>query len=136
MRARVAELAWMAGSWTGAYGDSTLEETWIPPAGGTIACLVRLTGNGATGMVELLLIEDAEDSIVFRVRQFLPGLVPRSPEAQVMQLAEIGDRRVGFTATGDAIFRRLTYSRPAADRFVIDAETPAGDKLQLNLRPR
>jgi hypothetical protein len=87
-------------------------------------------------MVELILIEDFEDSVVFRVRQFLPGLVPRSPDAQLMQLAEIGARRVGFTATGDAIFRRLTYSRPTADEFVIDAETPAGDKIHLTLRPR
>jgi len=87
-------------------------------------------------MVELILIEDAEDSIVFRVRQFFPGLVPRSPEAQLMQLAEIGDRRVSFTATGDAIFRRLTYSRPATDQFVVDAETPAGDKIHVTLRPR
>jgi hypothetical protein len=136
VKARVADLVWMTGSWIGAFGEQTLEETWSPPTGGTIACLVRLTGNGATGMVELILIEDVEDSVVFRVRQFLPGLVPRSPDAQLMELAEIGDRRVGFTATGDAIFRRLTYSRPTADEFVIDAETPAGDKIHLTLRPR
>ena len=136
MKGRVADLAWMTGSWVGAYGEQTLEETWIPPTDGTIACLVRLTGQGATGMVELILIEEVEDSLIFRVRQFLPGLVARSPEAQVMQLAEIGERRVGFTGTGDVIFRKLTYSRPVADRFTIDAETMAGDALQLHLHPR
>ena len=135
MKARVADLAWMTGSWMGAYGEQTLEETWTPPANGTIACLVRLSGNGATGMVELILIEDVEDSIVFRVRQFILGLVELGAQPQVMTLNEIGERRVSFSGTGEVIFRTLTYSRPAADRFTIDAETMAGDRLQLDLRP-
>ncbi len=33
-RATVAQLAWLAGEWSGTAGTRTFEERWTPPAGG------------------------------------------------------------------------------------------------------
>lgn len=134
--ATVADLAWMTGSWSGPLGEQTLEETWIEPAGGTIAAVIRFTGEGATSMIELIVIEEEQGSLVLRVRQWFPGFVPRAPEPQVMALAKLGDRRVSFAATGSGDFKTLAYSRPSADSFNIDVETKDGEKFQVNLRPQ
>ena len=131
----VADLAWMTGSWVGPFGEQTLEENWSRPAGGTIACLVRITGHGQTNMVELILIEEVEDSLLFRVRQWLPGFVPRRPEPQIMTLAQRSERSISFDGTGDSDFLHLTYSRPSADLFQIDVVPRQGEPFQIRLRP-
>jgi hypothetical protein len=132
--ANVADLDWMTGSWIGPFGEQTLEENWSEPAGGTIACLVRMTGSGQTNMVELILIEEAEGSLLFRVRQWLPGFVPRRPEPQIMTLAGQSERSVSFDGTGDSDFLHLTYSRPSPDHFQIDVVPREGEPFQIQLR--
>lgn len=132
----VADLAWMTGSWSGSFGEQTLEENWIHPVGGSIACLVRFTGEGGTGMIELIIIEETDDTLVLRVRQWFPGFVPRAAEPQIMALAEIGERRVGFVTAGAGDFQTLAYSRPTPGAFNIDVETKEGEKFQLNLHPQ
>ena len=55
--ATVSDLAWM----TGHYSSDTLEENWAEPKGGSIASLVRGIGDGATNMIELIVIEEEGD---------------------------------------------------------------------------
>ncbi|MCZ6710746.1 MAG: DUF6265 family protein [Gammaproteobacteria bacterium] len=134
VKATVADLAWMTGSWTGPIGEQTLEENWIRPMGGSIAAVVRFTQDGATNMTELIVIEESHGTLVFRVQQWFPGYVPRNPEPHEMALVELAENRVGFAATGAGDFKTLTYSRPSADSFNIDVETKEGVKFQINLR--
>jgi hypothetical protein len=131
--ASVEDLAWMTGTWKGPMGEQVLEETWIRPAAGTIAAMIRITDGDRTEVVELILIEEAEDSLVFRVRQWLPGYVPRSSEPQLMELTEIGERRVRFEAPEPRELRSLTYTRPTETAFNIDVETAEGAQFQINL---
>ncbi len=93
--AGVADLAWMTGSWSGAVGPGTLEENWAEPHDGSIASLVRMRGDGATSMIELIVIEEEEGSLVLRIQQWDPGFKPRTPSAQRMNLASIGDSSGG-----------------------------------------
>lgn len=131
--AKVTDLGWMTGSWAGPMGAQTLEENWTQPMGSSILSFIRFTGDGQTGMIEMIVIEEEGDSLVFRVRQWLPGFVPRTTEPQTMTLAAIGERQVSFEAESGA-FRRLTYSRPTAESFNIDVETRDGQTFQINLR--
>jgi len=96
---------------------------------------MRFTGTGQTGMFELIIIEEEGDTLVFRVRQWYPGFIPRSAEPMTMILTEIGERRVRFEATEAAELRSLTYSRPAPESFNIDVETGEGQKFKINLSP-
>jgi hypothetical protein len=130
---RVSDLAWMTGSWAGSFGEQMLEELWNEPSSGSIACVVRITGDGKTHMIELILIEEIDGSLLFRVRQWLPGFLPRRPEPQIMTLAQMMDRRVTFDGTGDSDFKRLTYSRPSEETFQIDVEPRQGEDFRVIL---
>ncbi len=133
---RVTDLTWMAGYWTGPFGEETLEEHWMHPSEDTVIGSVRITNDGVTRMMELILIEQVADTLRFRVSQFLPGMTTIHDEPQTMTLKEIGDRSIAFESSGGFVFKSLAYSRPADDLFVIDAELATGERLQLKLVPR
>lgn len=132
----VADLGWMTGTWVGPLGEQTLEENWLQPSAGTMACVVRFTGGGKTNIYELIVIEEEAESLMFRVRQWQPGFVPLDPPGQTMALAEIGERRVSFKAVGPGNFETLSYSRPAENEFHIAVKTQDGGAFQIQLRPK
>ncbi len=133
----LADLAWMTGSWAGPIGGGQiLEENWIEPEGGSLAALVRSTGNGATSMVELIVIEEENSTLVLRLQQWNPGFEPRTPGPQTLVLDELGARRVSFKGSGASGMRSLTYASPAPDTFTIDVATADGQNFQLELSAR
>ena len=133
--ARVSDLAWMTGSWSGPVGDMTLEENWVRPVGGSIASLVRQAGNGETRMVELIVVEEEADTLVLRIQQFDPGFAPRTTVPQVLALTHIGDRTVTFESASAGGLKKLTYARPADDRFTVAVELTEGDRFDIEMTP-
>lgn len=126
--AKVTDLAWMTGHWEGSMGNGgSLEENWLVPEAGSIASLVRGKGNGATNMIEMIVIEEQDGSLVLRIQQWNPGYKPRTPGPQEMKLVEIGDRMVKFEAVSEGGLKTLGYSRPADDQFVISVSTAQGN---------
>jgi uncharacterized protein DUF6265 len=133
-KAKVADLAWMSGHWSGPMQNGTLEENWIQPTSKSIASLVRSTSGDATSMIEVIVIEEENDTLVLRVQQFNPGFKPRTPAPQVMKLVESAPNKVVFAATAEGGLKTLGYSRPAPDQFVISIETPQGAKFDIPLK--
>lgn len=123
--ATVADLAWMTGHYKGDTGNGTLEETWAQPVGGSIAALVRSTADGATNMIEIIVVEEESDSLMLRLKQWDPGMNPRAEGFEVMELMEIGDKRVVFRNTGEDGIQQLGYSL-VGDTFTISVETAQG----------
>ena len=135
--ASVSALGWMTGAWAGPAGPGvTLEENWIQPTGGSLASLVRMTTADATPMVELIVIEEENDTLVLRIQQWDPGFAPRTAEPQTMTLTELGERSVKFTASGAGGLKTLAYSSPTPDAFNIDIETADGTPIALKLNAR
>ena len=132
-QAKIGDLAWMSGHWSGSMGKGTLEENWIQPTAKSIASLVRSTEGDATGMIELIVIEEENGTLMLRVQQWNPGFAPRTPSPQVMKLVESAPNKVMFAATGEGGLKTLGYSRPAPDKFVISIETPQGQKFDIPL---
>ena len=132
--AKVADLAWMTGTWKGPMGPGTLEENWTGPDAGSMASLVRATASGKTSMIELIVIEETEGSLMLRLQQWNPGFQARSPAPQEMRLVEISERKVGFEAVGEGGLKRLTYSRPSDDTFVLAGVTAQGAEFTLELK--
>ena len=64
--ASVEDLSWMTGNWAGALGPNQLEENWTAPEGSSIAAVVRMTGDDATSMFEMITIEEVDG---------IPGIV-------------------------------------------------------------
>ncbi|MXW50034.1 MAG: hypothetical protein F4X81_02865 [Gammaproteobacteria bacterium] len=137
--ASIADLAWMTGAWEGPMGENAvLQETWLEPADDAMMAAVRLLEDGKTNMVELIVIEESEGTLIFRIQQWSKSYEPRMPAPQKLVLAELGDNSVRFEAeeVGNA-FRSLTYSRPSPEAFNIKlelTEPPTG--LDINLRRR
>jgi hypothetical protein len=136
-KASVADLAWMTGSWAGPVGPGrTLEENWLVPTDGTTAALVRITGNGETSMVELIVIEEVDDSLVLYIKQWDPGFKPRTDGPQKLTLAAIGDKSVAFEAASEGGMSTLAYSNPTPGAFHIDITTSEDQSFTIKLQAR
>ncbi len=129
---KVEDLAWMTGTWSSAG----LEENWAIPKNGSMVARVRgFSPDGTTNMIELISIEEENDSLVLRLKQWNPGMEPRYDGFIVMKLVESKDRMIRFENTGEgaAVLAKLSYSRPADDKFVISVETPTGQSFEIPL---
>jgi hypothetical protein len=134
--AKIADLAWMTGTWSAPLGSNTLEETWISPGGGSIAAMVRMSGPAGVSMWEVITIEEKAGSLVMSVQQWNSGFEPRTPVAQKLELAEIGDKRVKFKAVTEGSMTTLGYSRSADNTFSIEAGQPGGNVMKLALKAK
>ena len=132
MAASIADLAWMTGTWSGAAGPGVLEENWTVPRDGSIQSVVRMTGGGQTSMVELIVIEEEDDTLVLRLQQWDPGMKPRTEGPTVMKLAEMGESTVAFEVVGEGMFSTLRYTRDG-DTFTISITNPDGSSFDLPL---
>lgn len=134
--AKITDLDWMTGNWAGNLGPNQLEENWIKAEGGSIASMVRMTGNGGTSMFEMITIEEVDGSLVLNIQQFDPGFKPRTPAPQTMELSEISANSVKFVATSEGGMASLGYSNPDADSFIIHVGQPSGSVLDIPLAKR
>lgn len=134
--ASIDQLDWMTGNWAAMLGPNQLEENWIATEGASIAAMVRMTGNGATSMFEMITIEESDGTLVLHIQQFDPGFEPRTESAQEMILEEIGDRSVRFRAVSEGGMASLGYSSPDAESFIIHVGQPDGNTLDIPLQAR
>jgi hypothetical protein len=55
--AKIAQMAWLGGTWIGTTGKSTFEERWTPPAGGSMLAVARsIRETGVMSSFEFLCI--------------------------------------------------------------------------------
>lgn len=132
--ARISDLSWMTGTWSTALGPNTLEENWTTAKDGNIASMVRMSGPTGVSMWEVITIEEKDGSLLMSIQQWDAGFKPRSPEAQKMELVEIGDKRVKFKAVTEGAMTSLGYSIAADGSFVIEAGQPGGNVAKLTLK--
>lgn len=113
--AKVADLAWMSGSWAFTKGDTRTEEHWTLPAGGTMLGMSRIVRGEKTAMFEFCRIE-----IVDGVPAFLAQ--PRGRTATVFKLAHAGPREAVFENPAHDFPQRIIYRREADDRLMARVE--------------
>jgi hypothetical protein len=114
-RARVQDLAWIAGAWTGTLGDRTIEQHWSAPLGNSIVAMYRSVRNNEAQLYELLAIEQEGDGVVLRIKHFSPGpgLAGREAKDESINhtLVSLGDRTAVFQGTGEGP-ARVSFSSP------------------------
>ncbi|MCY4014610.1 MAG: DUF6265 family protein [Gammaproteobacteria bacterium] len=130
--ASIADLAWMTGTYSGPAGPGVLEENWTVPRDGSIQSVVRMTSGGQTSMVELIVIEEEDDTLVLRLQQWDPGMKPRTEGPTVMKLTELGDNTVAFGVVGEGMFNTLRYTRDG-DTFTISITNADGSSFDIPL---
>jgi hypothetical protein len=129
--ATLADLAWMTGDWQGKTPNGTIEEHWLVPQSGSMAALVRMTNGEATAMIELIVIEEEEGSLMLRLQQWNPGFMPRSEKPQTLKLVSSEPNKVKFEAQSEGGLKTLGYSRDG-EQFSIHVGAAQGEfKIDL-----
>src|SRR5690606_11153295 len=117
-----------------AFGANTLEENWTTPTNSNIASMVRMSGPTGVSMWEVITIEEKDGSLAMSIQQWDEGFKPRSPEAQKMELVEIGDKRVKFKAVTEGVMSKLTYNSGADVSLIIEAGHTGDNVAKLTLK--
>lgn len=69
-KATVADMAWLAGAWTGEGLGGISEEMWSRPAGGAMVGTYRLIKDGKPVFYETCWIVEQEGTIALRLKHF------------------------------------------------------------------
>jgi hypothetical protein len=72
--ARVADLAWLAGSWTGEGLGGQIDEVWSTPGGGAMVGYFRLVRDGKPVFYEILTLLESEGSVELRLKHVNPDM--------------------------------------------------------------
>jgi hypothetical protein len=120
-KAKLDQLAWMAGAWQGPDGDAQVEEHWIAPKGGTMLGVNRTVSGGRTVEFEFLRIEQQGDSLVYLAS---PGGRPATP----FKLVESGEARAVFENPNHDFPRRVSYRLNADGSLTARIEGTRGGK--------
>ncbi len=68
--ATIADMAWLAGAWTGAGLGGISEEMWSAPRGGAMLGTYRLVKDDKPVFYELITVVEEQGSLVFRLKHF------------------------------------------------------------------
>jgi hypothetical protein len=63
--ASITQVAWIAGTWSGAGGGTTFEERWTPPAGGAMLAVSRTVKGDRMVAFEFLRIVERNGGLVY-----------------------------------------------------------------------
>ncbi len=103
-RPSLEDLLWLAGSWVGSAGGTTMEEVWTEPAGGVMLGLHRDVTAGRPVFFEYLRIEQRESSVVYIAS-------PRGTGATEFTLVSTGAAEVVFENPEHDYPQRIIYRR-------------------------
>ena len=134
--AKVTDLSWLTGRWDGQMGSKVREENWSLPQAGTIASLVRQTDPDGMDTLELVYIEEAEETLILYIQQWDAGFESRTPTAQKMTMNEITENSVTFIAVDDGGLALLKYSKPTENTFQIDVVAKTNQDFTIKLSPQ
>ena len=107
--ARVGDLAWLEGRWTGEGLGGRIEETWSSPDGGAMVGYFRLVKDGKPVFYEILTLIEVEGSVEMRLKHVNPDMTGWEEKKDFVTF-----KLVKHDATG-AYFSGLTFRRVNPD---------------------
>ena len=107
--AKVADLAWLAGTWTGEGLGGTIEETWSRPDGGAMVGYFRLVKDGKPVFYEILTLLEVEGSVELRLKHVNPDMTGWEEKADFVTFKLVKHDDSG------AWFSGLTFKRTGPD---------------------
>jgi hypothetical protein len=113
--ARIAEVAWLQGYWTGEGLGGQVEDVWLPPKAGVLLGAFRLMkADGKPGFYELYAIEEVDDTLQFVVKHFNPDWVGWEEKDKALRI------RLSRIAKDEIAFGRIVFRRTGPDSLVVD----------------
>ena len=115
--------AWLAGCWVMQRGQTTVEEQWMAPAGGTMLGMGRTIKGGKLDDYELVLIRAQDGRVDYEAH---PMLQPTA----VFTATVVSDTLLQFENPRHDFPRLIAYHRRGADSLIarIAAGPAPGDK--------
>lgn len=74
-KASIADVSWLAGSWTGTGLGGQSDEIWSQPSAGVMMGTYRLIMEGKPVFYEMMWLLESEGTIVLRLKHFSPELI-------------------------------------------------------------
>lgn len=102
--ARIDTLDWLAGDWSGKRRAASIEEHWIPPAGGAMLATSRTMNGGKMTAFEFLRIVEQGGTLVYVAQ-------PGGRTATEFTLVEQGETRAVFENPRHDFPQRIAYER-------------------------
>ena len=108
--ATIADIAWLAGAWTGEGFGGRIDEVWSAPAGGSMVGHFRLVGkDGKPSLYELMTVLEVEGSLEIRLKHANPDMTGWEEKDKFVTF-----KLVKLDATG-AYFSGMTLKRSGDD---------------------
>ena len=100
----LADLKWIAGSWTGEAMGGRFEETWNPVSADSMVGMFKFIKDGKVVFYEILTIVEQDESLLLRLKHFTPDLVgweekDKSIEFPLVSISEKEAKFNGLTFT-------------------------------------
>jgi hypothetical protein len=119
----LADFAWLAGRWEGAWGPRIAHQTWAPPRAGVMLGTFQLTENDKTLVVELFTLVEKPDGIELRLRHFTPSLVAWEKSGPaVLKFTSTDPKTVVFENPNNGEPKRAVIRRIDADTYISRSE--------------
>lgn len=112
-RATIAEVAWMAGHWSGTALGGETEEIWSPPKAGAMMGMYRLVRGGKVIFYELQTLVEEEGSLILRLKHFHANLTGWEEKQKTVdfRLVSLGD--------GIAQFEGMSFQRDGDEKLTV-----------------
>lgn len=121
--AKLEQLGWLAGAWTGTMGNSSIEERWSPIAGGAMLAISRTVSGSRMVAFEYLRIVERDGGLVYVAQ---PN--GRPPTEFVLTLVEEG--RAVFENAQHDFPQRIEYARKGESGLRATISDLAGGRAQ------
>jgi hypothetical protein len=132
-KATLADFAWLAGRWQGAWGPRVAQQVWTAPRAGVMMGTFQLAENDKTLVLELFTVVEEPGGIKFHLRHFTPSLVAwEKPGPTVLNLAGVDPKSITFENPLDGQPKRTVFTRVDADTYISRSEV-VPDKGQMQV---
>lgn len=104
-KATIGDVAWLAGAWTGtrgSQGQTSIEERWSPPLGGSMLAVSRTVTRGKLVAFEYLRIVEKDGGLVYAAQ-------PNGGATTEFVLTEVGPARAVFENPRHDYPKRIVY---------------------------
>lgn len=112
---KVADLAFMAGSWEGKLQNGNIEETWLAPKAGSLLGMMREEVDGKTVIREFEVVEETPEGLMMTVKHFTPLMEEIPGRLLSRKLVSLKVGEAVFESTGPEPKQKLIYTKDGKD---------------------
>lgn len=133
-KAKIGDVAWIAGHWIGDGLGGACEEVWSPPINDTMMGMFRLVKDGKIVFMELCTIAEEQDALVLKVKHFDADLKSweEKDDCQKFPLVKLGTNEVYFEGV---TFRKLPDGNLQVFVAIHNKKTGEFKEKELSYRP-